>query len=183
MSIRKLLLSASVALAFLGMQGTGASALASDSSNDGVITAKEVRSLIVKVSGATKRRDLDPRAAMINVGQIVVRSASCAKGSNWKTYSVTSTLTRGKLCNGSRRSNQTRNGSRYYFQRRMVAIMNRIFSEANLKRWGPGQVISISSNGEVASLYYSEFGKSKKAKKTGKMLRVVGSRIILKDLE
>lgn len=178
MSFRKLLLPAVLVgvFGFVGMQGT-----ATGAPSTGKLTAKDIRTAIVLASGAYKRNGIDPKVASVDVSQFKVRAGSCAKGSDWYTYHVASTYTRGTRCNGKVQRQRTQTRSRQYFQSTMRAILNTILTGYSLDSWGAGRVMSINSNGDVATLYFWNYSDGKPAP-GGKMLRVEGSDITVKDI-
>ncbi|MCB0863128.1 MAG: hypothetical protein KDB48_09670 [Solirubrobacterales bacterium] len=165
MSIKKLMLPAVVVavLAFFGTQGLGATAAIK---TDGTITAKEVRSLIVAATGATKLRGITPARTGINLGinykpdgtwrygQSRLQSASCEKGSDWKSFWVTPTFDRGTTCNGKVWYHPVKHRPRAFFQSRMQKILDHIIAEAHPGYLGRGQVTTITSNGETAKVYF-----------------------------
>lgn len=184
MSIKKLFLSVALVAvsAFFGTQGLASAAPTADPVSDGKITAKDVRTIIALASGSyTGVHGAEPKVAKVEISQFKIRSGSCTKGSAWRTYTVSLTFKRGTLCNGKVLSRSTKRLGKQYFQSTMRAIMDRIFIAANLDSWGEGRVMSISSNGEVATLYFWKFSDGEPTN-VSKLLRIVGSKVTVKDI-
>jgi hypothetical protein len=188
MSFRKFLMPGALvaALAFVGMQGIGATAAPKA---DGTITAKEVRSLIVGATGAAKLRGITPASAGIGVGisykpgggyryaQSRIKSASCKKGSDWKSFWVTPTFDRGTQCNGKVRFHPVKKRSRAYFKKKMQNILDHIVRESRPGNLGHGQVTAITSNGEKAKVYFERFNGRGEDRGTFQVLQIEGSKV------
>ena len=185
MSIRKLLLPGVVAvLAFLGGQGT-AGATTPVYLNDGTITAKDVRSLIFNATDRTQTRGrITPDVALIDAGQLKIRSASCKKGGDWAGYGVLFSGKRegGTRCDGKTFSRRTgAYGGPFYGMWRMRFILDYVTSEGGLEGLGSGRTSWIKSNGEVAVLVFRIYANGK-ATNTDRVLRIVGSEVTVTEL-
>lgn len=195
MSFRKLSLSvATVAvLTLFGVQASGADPGSADIAGDGKITASEVRDFIVDAVGATENRGMTPEYAGINVGinykkdggfrtaQARIRSGSCERGNDWKTYWTNTDFTRGTLCNGKVVLHPAPNRDRNYFQRTMQDILKRILLEGDLTYSGPGLVTSINANSKKASVYFQKYNKAGKMTDTYLAIRIEGSEVTVKE--
>ena len=185
MSLRKLLLPAIVAV----LLSQGAQGMAGGTTpvylNDGTITAKDVRSLIFNSTDRTRTRGrITPDVALIDAGQLKIRSASCKKGDAWAGYGVLFSGKRegGTRCDGKTFSRRTgAYGGPFYGMWRMRFILDYIISEGGLTSLGSGRPSWIKSNGEVAVVVFRTYANGK-ATNTDKVLRIVGSEVTVIEL-